>query len=314
MNMKKTLLSLIAISIAGIAWAQTSNLIFFTEGGERFKLILNGVQQNAESQTNVKVTDLSPGAWKVKVLFDDTQLQPVDKTIYMDPAMEYTANVKQNNKGVYVVRLLNQVPIAQALPPAQNQQVIVYHTAPPQPTSVTVVETTTTHSATTSDNVNMNVGVGGVGISMNVNVNEGMGGTSSQTTTTTTSYSTTTSVVQPSEPAQQVYAMPGYNGPVGCPMPMAPSDFVSAKQSISQKSFNDSKLTMAKQITQSNCLTADQVKELTMLLDFEESKLNYAKFAYDYTYDIGNYFKVNDAFDFEMSIEELNQHIAGRRR
>ncbi|NUM50433.1 MAG: DUF4476 domain-containing protein [Flavobacteriales bacterium] len=311
--MKKILLSLIAIIATGITWAQTSNLIFFTEGGERFRLILNGIQQNVESQTNVKVTDLSPGAWKVKVLFDDAQLQPVDKTIYMEPAMEYTANVKQNNKGVYVVRLLNQVPIAQALPPVQNQQVIVYHTSPPQATSVTVTETTTSHSATTSDNVNVNAGVGGVGISMNVNINDGTGKTSSQTTTTTTSYSSTT-VVQPTQPVQQVYAMPGYNGPVGCPMPMAPADFSAAKQSISQKSFNDSKLTMAKQITQSNCLTAEQVRELTLLLDFEESKLDYTKFAYDYTYDIGNYFKVNDAFDFEMSIEELNQHIAGKRR
>ena len=46
--------------------------------------------------------------------------------------------------------------------------------------------------------------------------------------------------------------------------------------------------------------------------DFESTKLEYAKFAYDFTYDKGNYFKVNDAFDFESSIEELDEYIHGR--
>lgn len=310
--MKKNLFILLATAaFYTVAQAQTSNLIVFTEEGERFKLILNGVQQNVESQTNVKVTDLNPGAWKMKILFDDQQIAPVDKTLPLNPGIEYTFNVKKNNKGVYVVRFLNEVPLAQALPPAPNQQVVVYHASPPPAqTSVTVTETTTTTATGASDNVHVNVGMGGVGINMNVNVNDGMGATHTQTTTTTT-YSSTTAVSQPQQP---VYAMPGYNGPIGCPMPMAPADFSAARQSILQKNFNDSKLTMAKQVTSSNCLTADQVRDLTMILDFEESKLDYAKFAYDYTFDIGNFFKVNDAFDFEMSIEELNMYITSRRR
>lgn len=310
--MKKNLFILLATAaFYTVAQAQTSNLIVFTEEGERFKLILNGVQQNVESQTNVKVTDLNPGAWKMKILFDDQQIAPVDKTLPLNPGVEYTFNVKKNNKGVYVVRFLNEVPLAQALPPAPNQQVVVYHASPPPAqTSVTVTETTTTTATGASDNVHVNVGMGGVGINMNVNVNDGMGATHTQTTTTTT-YSSTTAVSQPQQP---VYAMPGYNGPIGCPMPMAPADFSAARQSILQKNFNDSKLTMAKQVTSSNCLTADQVRDLTMILDFEESKLDYAKFAYDYTFDIGNFFKVNDAFDFEMSIEELNMYITSRRR
>jgi hypothetical protein len=49
-----------------------------------------------------------------------------------------------------------------------------------------------------------------------------------------------------------------------------------------------------------------------LLFDFEQSRLNYAKYAYGYTYDKGNYFNVNDAFDFETSIQELNNHIGNR--
>ncbi|MBK9515283.1 MAG: DUF4476 domain-containing protein, partial [Flavobacteriales bacterium] len=45
---------------------------------------------------------------------------------------------------------------------------------------------------------------------------------------------------------------------------------------------------------------------------FEDSKLDFAKYAYDRTYDIGNYFKVNDAFTFESSMDELNEFIQAR--
>ena len=146
-------------------------------------------------------------------------------------------------------------------------------------------------------------------MSMNVG---GIATTQQTTTTTTTSggYAQTSGHVQ----SQQVYVMPGYSGPTGCPWPMQPNDFAAAKNTISSKGFEDSKLTIAKQIISSNCLFASQVREVMALFDFEQTKLDFAKFAYNYTYDIGNYFKVNDAFDFESSIQDLNNYIAGQRR
>jgi len=45
---------------------------------------------------------------------------------------------------------------------------------------------------------------------------------------------------------------------------------------------------------------------------FEDTKLEFAKYAYERTYDIGNYYKLNDAFSFESSIEELNEYTQGR--
>ena len=69
---------------------------------------------------------------------------------------------------------------------------------------------------------------------------------------------------------------------------------------------------MAKQITKSNCLTALQVKEIVQLFDFESDRLEYAKFAFDYCATPNAYYKVNDAFEFESSIEELDEYIQGR--
>jgi hypothetical protein len=85
-----------------------------------------------------------------------------------------------------------------------------------------------------------------------------------------------------------------------------------AKASISSRTFEDSKLTIAKQVAGANCLLCSQVREIMTLFTFESTKLEFAKFAYSHTLDPGNYFKLNDAFEFESSIDELNQYINGR--
>ena len=48
------------------------------------------------------------------------------------------------------------------------------------------------------------------------------------------------------------------------------------------------------------------------MFSFEDSKLDFAKYAYERTYDIDNYYKVNDAFTFESSVDELNEYIQAR--
>lgn len=156
----------------------------------------------------------------------------------------------------------------------------------------------TAFAQNTQTDINMNMG--GMGIDMNINVSETYTETHATTTTTTTSSG-----------AADHYVMPGYGGAIGCAWPMEEGQFADAVNSVSSKDFENSKLTVAKQITGSNCLTADQVRRVMNEFDFENSKLEYAKFAYSKTYDIGNYYKLNDAFDFESSIDELNEHING---
>ena len=48
--------------------AQNSSVILFTENGERFTAILNGVRQNDNPETNVKITGLNAEFYKLKVL------------------------------------------------------------------------------------------------------------------------------------------------------------------------------------------------------------------------------------------------------
>jgi len=302
-------------------------------------VILNGLRYNEQPQTNVQVYNLLPQAYKAKVIFEDESLGEVDKNMFLEPGMAYTVSIKkkkENSVGKftrqaanevknefdsdtvkqeyygdkedwYVMRLMSQVPIAQAAvpppPPAPAPRAAAYPPAPAQTTTTTT--TTTTGAAVPVSGVSMNVNISGAPTGGGVSVVTTDGYYQESTSTTVT---TTTSAPAPA-PAQDHYIMAGYNGPYGCPWPMSPEDFSEAKNTISSQSFDDTRLSIAKQVTQSNCLFADQVKEIAMLMQFEDTKLTFAKFAYPYTYDQANYFKVQNAFDFESSKQELNRAI-----
>jgi hypothetical protein len=197
----------------------------------------------------------------------------------------------------------------------------VYSTTPPATTttSTTVSRTSTTTTSGTpppGDNVNINMGVNPNETGGGVNVNISTSGTgTSQTTTTHTSTTTTTGNAYneaPPPPPSRSY-IPGYDGPIGCPAPMSPNDFSDFKNSVSSKSFEDSKLTISQQVLNNNCLLTSQVREVMLLFSFEETRLDFAKYAYKHTYDVGNYFKINDAFTFESSIDDLNTYIGNNR-
>ncbi len=316
--MKKTLVVALLLSFSGI-YAQKSNLIFFAEQGEKFSVVLNGVLQNSKATTNVKVIDLNAPSYKLKIIFQDSTLPPIDKNLMFHMGTETTFNIKKNNNGEYVVRYFNEVAIDQAPPSSDGQSVVMFSmsgssSAPANTTTSTTQTTTTTGTSNSGGNVSVGVNVGGNSINMNVVPT----GVSVNGATTTTTYSTTTTTsstgINPQAlPVQDqpVYVMPGYSGPVGCPYPMSSGDFESLKKTISSKSFEESKLDIAKEVVASNCLLSSQVKEVMKLFSFEDSKLTFAKYAYGYTFDIGNYFKVNDAFSFESSIDELNTYISG---
>lgn len=317
------------ITLTTSVFAQNSNAVLFTENGERFQVVLNGVIQNTDPATNVKLTDLMAPNYKMKILFENKTLGEINKNLFLEAFAETTFNIKRKSNGDWVVRILSITPLAQLPPVPQNvpnQNVVIYHSNPyPVAPATTTTTTTTTYSDPyMNDNVNINLGINGVGLNMNIN-GTGTGTTTSQTTTTYTTTtttgapvpvynpppSTTTVIVQ--EPAP-VYVMPGYNGPTGCPYPMSPQDFAGIKASILSKSFESTKLEIAKQVLGQRCMTSGQVTEIMSCFDFESTKLDFAKFAYGRTYDLGNYYMVNDAFTFESSINDLNRYINSYKR
>jgi len=348
--------------------AQNNNLVVFSENGERFTLVLNGLRQNQKPETNVKVTGLNAEWYTAKIIFEKSggkQLPDLNSKVGMMDGGTFVSNKEVtysiiNKKGKYKLRWNGTADIIAA--PAANQVVYTFNPsgdATQQTTTTTTTggtgmnvsvndgmngnvgmnvnvtgtgmeggtstttttggtstvtgggsttTTTTTTTTGTPDGMNVGMNMGGVGVNISV-TGTGTGATTTQQTTTTTTSTSTTGG------STTVVNTGGTTAPVqtGCVYPMNSSDFASAKSSVQSKSFEDSKLTVAKQILSSNCMSTSQVKDIMSLFSFEETKLTWAKFAYGKTTDPNNYFKLNDAFTFEASIDELNSYISSQK-
>lgn len=87
------------------------------------------------------------------------------------------------------------------------------------------------------------------------------------------------------------------------------NDFAALRATLMSQSFDDTRLTIAKQALQNKMLSANQVAELVKLFTFESNKLDFAKYAYQSTYDKDRYFVINNEFTFSSSIDDLNNFI-----
>lgn len=81
--------------------------------------------------------------------------------------------------------------------------------------------------------------------------------------------------------------------------------------SLEQQTFNNTRLTLAKQIVNAKqCFAALQIKQILEVFTFENSKLEMAKYCYAYCIDKDNYYKINDCFTFSSSVSELDEYIS----
>ncbi|MEP7169646.1 MAG: hypothetical protein ABI855_09785, partial [Bacteroidota bacterium] len=93
--MKKLIYIMLLILLCKEANAQNSNVILFTENGEKFTAILNGLRQNETPQTNVKITGLNANWYKLKVIFQDTKLGEKAFNLGFEPGNESTFTIKK---------------------------------------------------------------------------------------------------------------------------------------------------------------------------------------------------------------------------
>ncbi len=107
------------------------------------------------------------------------------------------------------------------------------------------------------------------------------------------------------------WAPPVYPEPV--PVVYVPDErtFADMRNHIAAQSFDNRKLEVARSMTRDLYLSADQVAEICRLFSFDNNRLEYAKFAYDYTLDRALYYKVSATFTFASNARALEQYIQG---
>lgn len=309
-------MTLVSIVIAVSAMSQSGDAVIYTEFGEPFTVYLNNQKKNSTPANNVQIKDLTSEFYSIRIDFEDASMQDVSNNhfaIQFGQSSSYM--LKMTRKGKYALRFHSATPqgsapdvvtTAPASRPASGN--VTQRPGSDDPGSAMGVQTevkVTESSHTTEEKVNTDIKMSAFGINMDVKVEESYSHTESDHSDRV-EMDMDNKLTRPAEGRDEVY----YDGP--CSNPMTKSEFNGNLESIRGKSFEDSKLTMAKQMTKSKCLTSNQVGRVMAVFSFEDTKLEFAKFAFDYCVDTDNYFQVNNAFDFEMTIDELNEYLESK--
>jgi len=112
------------------------------------------------------------------------------------------------------------------------------------------------------------------------------------------------------DPYDPYVPYPGQCGTPPPPMCIHEGAFQDLLNVIDHQSFESTRMQIAKQaIRQHGVISTNQVIDLMRMMTFESSKLELAKFAYQYTADQGNYFRLFNEFTFDSSVRELSHFI-----
>lgn len=299
--------------------AQNSSVTVFSQEGEKFYVIVDGIRQNDLPMTNVKVTDLEGPLYKVKVIFEDSTKEDINKNVFLRDvdgnAMNLVYNIRPNRKGVLDMRISSFSEATAST--SKEENVVKYHPKenPVQKQDQQITTTTTTVTTkpplNNQETISINMGMG-TGVNTTIsedgeNVNINIGGFNTGVTTNTQQTTTTTVSTTTSGTIQDIYEEKG------CINAMSGREFSAAKASVDKQSFSESKMKTAQQLTKANCLSVNQIKEIMGLFSFDDDKLEYAKYAYDYCIDQNNYFMLAEVFSFSSNADELNDYIDGKQ-
>ncbi len=288
--MKKIGLILVLVVNLGVLYAQTANVVFYTEDEETFYLSVEGLMQNKKPLSKVKVEGIAQEFFKVKFVFADPSIPPLERNVSVEMGEEWVYKVKKKSNGKYGLVFFQEKAISKERQTGPTDEEVKQFGKLADQTlkflnDASEIEvgsnTETTHTQHTEIHHH----------------HHQQGGFPTTTTTT----------------IHEEYRYPGYNGPIGCAgVPMQAVDFNNAKRSVTSKDFPAEKMKIAQQIVRNHCMLVDQVKSLMLAFDFENDRLKLAKFAYDYTHDIGNYYKLNDAFDFPNTVDQLDDYLKSK--
>lgn len=113
-------------------------------------------------------------------------------------------------------------------------------------------------------------------------------------------------------PFASYYQLENYEGRIGCPFPIKDAEQAVLRGIVLFESLEESKLEKVKiaiEDLDSVCVLVDQIKELIVLFEFEETRLNFAKYMFPHTFDIDNYEKLYPTLNFENSKEQLRKML-----
>lgn len=119
--MRKFVITFLAVLSANFLFAQYSNLKVYTENGEKFTLVVDGIEINSEPSTVVTATEIDSNRCYVQVIFNDKKKTTVAKDVkFLPMGNEFSLCVekkkKKKKKGPYKIRKVKSEPIFTDVP------------------------------------------------------------------------------------------------------------------------------------------------------------------------------------------------------
>jgi len=114
-------------------------------------------------------------------------------------------------------------------------------------------------------------------------------------------------------PFDSYYKLADYEGRLGCPFPIKPAEQTELRGIVLSENLEENKLEKVKiaiEDMDSACVLVTQIKEIIVLFEFEETRLDFAKYIFPYTFDIDNYEKLYSTFNYENNKDQLRELLA----
>jgi len=92
------------------------------------------------------------------------------------------------------------------------------------------------------------------------------------------------------------------------------SDFNDARVFIKASAYADSRLSIAKQVAESNCITTQQLTEILGLFKHENSRLDFLMFAYDHVVDVSNYGSAVNCLRYEFTRDKFLAFLKAQQK
>ncbi|TAE73878.1 MAG: DUF4476 domain-containing protein [Bacteroidetes bacterium] len=313
---------------------QNGTLTIFADDGVRFWVSVNGERKNSKAAANVKIPTDANSYWKAKIIFENQQLPEITKSVYTSNKGEVVYRVRKNRRGNYVVRLFSA-------PQDAGLSVENDDNASNQPINNNVSNNSQNQNNNNSNNQNNQnnnnrsnteekvvIDINGIRTEVKAGENEVEmnlpGGVNTRVVTpnndpfsnnnwdNNNNNQNNNNSNNQNNNNQNSNNNQNNNNNNNCQNSMNDSDFGRALKSLQSQSFEDTKMTVAKQFTKANCLSVSQIKSVMKQFSFEKTKLDFAKFAHTYCYNKNNYYELNDAFNFDSSVKELNNYLEGK--
>jgi hypothetical protein len=122
---------------------------------------------------------------------------------------------------------------------------------------------------------------------------------------------TPTIAIQPT--VTSVATMPVATAPTVSITNISSQEFNERLGAVTRESFDNKRLGKAKQVFEDEILSTNQVITVVKVFSFDDSKLDFAKWAYNRTLDKKNYYKVEDQFSFGSSKSELSNYVRSQK-